>query len=69
MQKVCDNIDELFKVQKDDSRNSELEGLSHAFGLLLTHSGANTLLTRNTEVPQIMKKVKHAIGLIDSVYI
>ena len=58
IERVCENIEQLFKVQPDDeSRNFELEGLSYAFGLLLTHSGNNTRLTLSTEVPQIQQKV------------
>jgi hypothetical protein len=54
---VCSNIGELFKLQTDESRIEELEGLSHSFGLLLQTSGIRMMLTASEVVPDIRRKV------------
>jgi hypothetical protein len=58
---VCSNIGELFKLQTDESRIEELEGLSHSFGLLLQTSGIRMMLTASEVVPDIRRKVENDI--------
>ena len=42
-----------------------MEGLSHAFGLLLQYSGIKMLVTRSEAVSDVMKKVSIAeVGII-----
>ena len=57
MEVVCSNIEELFKLQTDENRIEELEGLSHAFGLLLQTSGIRMMVTASEAVPLIRQKV------------
>ena len=57
MRVVCSNIGELFKLQTDESRIEELEGLSHAFGLLLQTSGIRMMVTASEAVALIRQKV------------
>ena len=55
----------LFKVQTCENRMDEMEGLSHAFGLLLKNSGIKLLVTRSEAVSDVMKKVSIAeVGII-----
>jgi hypothetical protein len=56
------NISELFKVQTNEGIMEDLEGLSHAYGLLLQSSGTVLRLTASDiAVPEVHKKVKENI--------
>ena len=54
---LCENMDKLYKVQKDKSKKAELEELSRAFGLLLHSTGVKGQLTLNEAEPQICEQV------------